>query len=134
MSETRDFHIGDILSVTTGRLVSPRHVDGIYDILNYMTGDNLFTHQLPRGMDECKPALLSQHPQLADVEVPDDFGGEQQVVEWLETQMAWLGRELPVAPLAAEDHTYMDPITELRKMAPHAEVIPIVVPGEDSDA
>jgi hypothetical protein len=27
----RGFHIGDILSITTGRLVSPRHMDGIYE-------------------------------------------------------------------------------------------------------
>jgi hypothetical protein len=129
MTGTRTFHIGDILTVTTGRLVSPRHVDGIYDICNFMTGDNLFTHQLPRACGECAPSLLAQHPQLADVEVPDDFGGsEQQVSEWLETQVAWLGRELPVAPLAAGEHTRIDPITEMRKMAPHAEIITVEVP------
>jgi len=46
---TKDFHISDILSITDGRLVSTRHMDGIYEILNFMTGDNLFTHQLPRS-------------------------------------------------------------------------------------
>lgn len=34
----RQFHISDILTITSGRLVSSRHMDGIYDILNYMTG------------------------------------------------------------------------------------------------
>jgi hypothetical protein len=128
MDERRSFHVGDVLTVTTGKLVSPRHMDGVYDILNFMTGDNLFTHQLPRAADECAPALLAQHPDLADVEVPEDFGSEAAVCEWLEAQMAWLGRELPVAPLAAGDHTHIDPITEIRKMAPHAEVIGVVLP------
>ena len=32
MSETRMFHLGDVLTITTGCLVSPRHVEGIYDI------------------------------------------------------------------------------------------------------
>jgi hypothetical protein len=38
---TRPFHLGDVLTITTGRLVSPRHMDGVYDVLNFMTGDNL---------------------------------------------------------------------------------------------
>ena len=65
MPSTKTFHLGDILSVTTSRLVSPRHIDGVYDILNWMTGDNLFTHQLPRASRECEGPLLAQHPDLA---------------------------------------------------------------------
>ena len=49
MSESKRFHISDILSITTGRLVATRHVEGIYDILGFMTGEELFTHQLPRA-------------------------------------------------------------------------------------
>ncbi len=60
----RAFHIGDILSVTTGIFVSPDGIGGLYDILNYMTGDDLYTHQLPRASQQCRPALLAQHPQL----------------------------------------------------------------------
>jgi len=29
-----------------------------------MTGDSLFTHQLPRAAEQSKPYLLEQHPQL----------------------------------------------------------------------
>ena len=39
---SRDFDLGDIPSITTGALVSPRHIDGVYDILDYMTGEQLF--------------------------------------------------------------------------------------------
>ena len=62
--KTKKFHLGDVLSTTTERLVSPRHISGVYDILNFMTGDDLFTHQLPRASEECKPYLLEQFPQL----------------------------------------------------------------------
>lgn len=34
----------------------------IYEVLNYMTGDNLFTHQLPRAMKESAPYIYKQHP------------------------------------------------------------------------
>ena len=128
MTETKTFHLGDILSVTTGCLVSPRHIDGVYDILNWMTGDNLMTHQLPRACGECEGPLRAQHPDLIVIEVPGDFGGKEGVDRWLAEQVTIYGETREVAPLAAEDHTRIDPITELRAMKPDAEIIAIVPP------
>lgn len=60
----RKFHVGDILSITSSLVVSPKGMDGIYDILNFMTSDSLFTHQLPDAAGECKPHLSEQFPDL----------------------------------------------------------------------
>ncbi len=121
---TKLFHLGDVLSVTTGRLVSPNGVGGIYNILDWMTGESLMTHQLPRASRECEGPLLAQHPDLAAVVVPEDFGGsKERVMSWLAEQVAIFGEYREVAPLAAGDHTRIDPLTELRMMHPDAEVI-----------
>jgi hypothetical protein len=133
---TKTFHLGDILSITTRRLVSPRHIDGVYDILNWMTGDNLFTHQLPRASEECEGPLLAQHPDLANVVVPDNFGetadeAKAAVDRWLAEQITVYGETREVAPLAADDHTVIDPLTEMRSMIrPDAEIIAVVAPDE----
>jgi len=135
MAETREFHIGDILSVTTGRLVSPRHIDGVYDILNWMTGDSLFTHQLPRASRECEQPLREQFPDLAAIVPPEDFGdSEAAVYAWLAEQVAQHGETRQVAPLHADDHTRIDPFTEFAIVAPQAEVIAFEVPEGDGDA
>ncbi len=39
---TRDFQLGDLLSVTAGRVLSPRGPDGIFDLLSWMTGERLY--------------------------------------------------------------------------------------------
>jgi hypothetical protein len=132
MSETRTFHLGDILTVTTGRLVSPRHIDGVYDILGWMTGEDLFTHQLPRAQDECQGPLLAQHPDLAAIEPPDDFGPDPKagVEAWLAEQVTVHGETRPVAPLAAGEHARIHPLTELRQMRPDAEIIAVAVPEQ----
>jgi hypothetical protein len=130
MPETRDFHLGDILSVTTGLLVSSRHIDGVYDILNWMTGDSLFTHQLPRAGEECKGPLLAQHPDLAEVQVPDAFTGKEHVLAWLAEQVERYGETRPVAPLAEVDHTRINPLDELRMIRPDAPVIAVDL-GDD---
>lgn len=125
MPETRDFHLGDILSVTTGLLVSPRHVDGVGDILTWMTGDSLFIHQLPRAGEECKGPLLAQHPDLAEVQVPDVFTGKEHVLAWLAEQVERYGETRPVAPLAEADHTRINPLDELRMIRPDMPVIAV---------
>lgn len=117
----RDFHIGDILSVATGRLVSPRHIEGVYDILNFMTGDELFTHALPRAAEQCKPHLLQQHPQLEEVDASKV--NERNWKRWLGRQAVKYGSELPVEPLPLKDRTIKDPISELREKFPDKPII-----------
>jgi hypothetical protein len=130
---TKTFHLGDILSITTSRLVSPRHIDGVYDILNWMTGDSLFTHQLPRACDECEGPLLAQHPDLAAIVPPESFGdgskgsAEEAVNRWLAEQVAIYGETREVAPLAGDEHTRIDPFAELRMIRPDAEIVPVIV-------
>lgn len=96
---TRLFHLGDVLSITAGKLLSNRHMDGIYDILNFMTGDYLYKGQLPRAMNECRPYLLQQHPRLANVVIegitPENFHQK------MEALCAEHGQELPVESLPA---------------------------------
>jgi hypothetical protein len=130
MSAPRTFHLGDVLSITTGRLVSPRHMEGVHDILDWMTGDNLFTHQLPRAARECEIPLLHQHPDLAAIVPPESFGDdpEQGVASWLATQVANYGETRQVAPLGTAEHTRIDPLAELRQMRPDAEIVTVVVP------
>jgi hypothetical protein len=121
MSEIVDFDLGDILTITTGRLVALRGMDAIYDILNFMTGDNLFTHQLPRGMQECAPYLLRQHPQLAAV-TEDELGPENyaaNLVKWKQR----FGETLPVAKIPMDDHTRKDPLVELYEMVGDKPII-----------
>ena len=74
VEQARHFDLGDIISITEGSLCSLRHIDGVYDLLNYMTGDSLYTHALPRAAITCQPVLLAQHPQLAAVKHPEWVG------------------------------------------------------------
>lgn len=49
---TKVFHLGQLLSITTSKLVSPvgsSPIQGVYEILDFLTKDSLFTHQLPRA-------------------------------------------------------------------------------------
>jgi hypothetical protein len=110
----RIFDLSDILTITTGKLVSTRGMEAVYDILNYMTGEQLFTHQLPRAMRVCGPALLKQHPQLRDV-VADGVDGSN-CRAWMEQQRKKHVDFLLIEPLGPGEYTAQDPILELAEM------------------
>lgn len=107
----REFPLDEILTVSTGRLVAMRHMDAVYDVLNFLTSDNLFTHQLPRAMDSCKPSVLAQHPDLAEIDVPD-FGEHvlTELPRWLEAMKAKYGVTRVLVPVAEWEHR--DPVEE----------------------
>lgn len=123
--EAREFHIGDILSVTSERLVSPRHVAGLYALLGWMTGESLMTHQLPRCADECAPTLRVQFPDLAAIDVPEGLNSEAAVLGWLQSIEPTHGTTRTVARLNPADHTVIDPIAEVRMNYPNVRIIAI---------
>lgn len=72
--KTKEFCVSDVLTITTGKLLSKRHVEGVYEILNYLSGDNLYTHQLGRGMEAYAPYLKSLFPELDTPELQLEVG------------------------------------------------------------
>jgi hypothetical protein len=127
MTDSRSFPLSDILSVTTERLLSRRHMDGIYDILGYMTGDALMTHQLPRANDACKPVLLQQHPQLDSVAPPPGIDAPD-LMAWLANVEREYGETLPVRPVSGWESR--NPIEELCDMIGPEKVYVVPVSTE----
>jgi hypothetical protein len=118
----RDFDLGDVLSVTTGMLVSPRHMEGIYDILNFATGDDLFTHQLPRAIREVRPVILAWHPDLAAVDASTVTPENHK--EWLVEQKRRFGETRRIERLNEDQHERIDPLSELvEKVSPDRIVV-----------
>lgn len=138
MIETKAFTLEDVLCISTKRLVSSRGMDAIYDVLNWMADDNLFTHQLPRAMRECQPWLLRWFPELDAVngtmESLDRHIAQQEtpalaVVAW----MAEIQAQLPlrdsydVPRIPRDDHEYISPVAEAESMFGKDRVIPIQI-------
>ena len=123
------FDLGDILSITDGRLVSPRLMEGVYDILNFMTGDNLTTIGLMSAMPPCRDALLEQHPQLAPVSEDETELGPSTFRAWLDGWKAKLGDSLPVTPLASWEKRTLDAdVADILSRNPNAQILGVEVP------
>lgn len=123
------FHISDVLSVITGRLLSRDGLDGIYRILNYMTGDSIYTHQIPRALRACAPALKAQYPHLADAAARWQGASTQEAIA------AWVAQfgpeHLDVQPLDA--WVQRNPATELAELAGADRVIVVNLDDPDNE-
>ena len=116
---TKDIPLGDVLSVTTGKLVSRDHIGGVYNVCDFMPGVSNFTHQLPRVADTIKPVIFDQHPWLEDVEVPawefdEDDDRNAIVIEWLTQAEALYGETVSLTSM--ESYSAPNPLVELTEM------------------
>ncbi len=143
---TKEFHLGDVLSVIMGRFVSPRSVDGVNDILNFMTGEKLFRHQISRACKECKPYLLEQFPEFDTPKMQFAVG---ELIEMLNTPsgkthpdklvIGWLSslvsgkygvkceEMLKVKPVPWGAYQIKNPVTEMVDMVGAEKVIVVAV-------
>ena len=125
---TKTFRLGHVLYVTTGILAcegEAHPIDGVYKILDFMTGASNFTHQLPRVRKECTPHLLAQFPQLSAV--TKEGVGPHNYLAWLEDAKTRFGDAFDVASLPAGQHEAREPLSELIEMIGPERVIPIVI-------
>jgi hypothetical protein len=127
---TKSFYTGDILSITTGYLLTREPgLGAVYEILNHLTGDSLMTHQIPLAADAMTPELHQQLPWTRDL--TPAAGDTETLLAWRDQAIADHGEyhNLEPAPLAWGSH---DPIRDLHNVAPHMKVIGVVAPGPDS--
>lgn len=142
-NNTKSFPLRVVLTVTTGRLLTePKGPDdngisALYEILNWITGDSLFTHQLPRAEESARPWLLKCFPELAPASgcldnldgwlKADRTGGQEGIKMWL-TELRMMFPELKenyqIEPMP-EGWTTIDPMIELESMVSKEKIIKV---------
>ena len=121
----KDFDLGTVLSITHDYLLAPNGIDGVYEILNYMTNSSLWTHQLPSAARKCAPVIFGQHPWLRGVKV-EGIDKDNWLARLADLKAAH-GETVALEPLPPDDHLTTNPFRDLPKGVP---VIPVIVDGE----
>jgi len=147
----RAFPLNVVLTAYTGRLLC--EMGELYEVLNYMHQDNLFTHQLPRASTEAEPYIYLACPNV------DAFNGQtaldsldsmmkarrgdltpmevcQMWITGTRARLAEIGYPVPdmieLEPIPQDDRAHRDPIAELEAMVGQERVV--VVCGPDAVA
>lgn len=127
-NDTKTFTLAQILTVTHGRLLV--EIGGVYEILNWLTGDELFTHQLPRASREAEGPLLGWFPELKRIDVgPWEISTEADVDAYMAELAEEYGTTREVPRLSPADHTAINPLAELAMHFPDTPVIVVKTDG-----
>jgi len=122
---TKEFPTSAVLSTVTGRLMGD--IGGVYEVLNWMTGESVFTHQIPRISREAQPVIVSMHPTLSEAISEAEQVTTDNWREWLTTWEDRYGPIIAVPRLDLDQHERIDPLSELVEKV-HPDRI-VVVPS-----
>lgn len=120
---TKEFPTRDVLSTVTGVLMGD--IGGVYEVLNWMTDESLYTHQLPRVSREAQPVILKAHPQLQSAIEESEQVNTDNVLVWREAWENRFGPTIAVPKLGADEHEQIDPMSELAEMVHPDRIITI---------
>lgn len=123
---TRKFHLGTLLSITTGILLpgedrSGNGIGDVYKILDFMEGHDHWTHELPAASRRMEPVLLEQHPWLAEIRPTEEERARMTLIwrAWLDKQVDRYGewhevKAVPVKRTKGPIQTAVELIGELK--------------------
>ncbi len=120
---TKEFPTGDVLSIVTGYLVTPNGIGAVYEVLNWMTGESVYTHQIPRISKEARAVVLVAHPELAEACAEAKQVTRENWQQWLAIWTARYGEKIAVPKFTADEHKRIDPISELAEKVPPEKII-----------
>lgn len=96
--DEQKFHLGDLLSVTGKKLVSPDKMRGVENLIAFVIGEPVWWGAgiMPQA-NVCKLHLLTVYPWLADIDDSSVNGDNWRV--WLDEQVAKYGEYHVVTPM-----------------------------------
>ncbi len=106
----RTFDLGSVLTVATGKLFT--EMANLQYILDYLSNDSIFVHQIPRVMKTAQSYVLAKYPQLEGVGQDVVINGWEDVKAFLDSQKAVLGDSFALSPMPREMYEHIDPIEE----------------------
>lgn len=83
--ESKEFDLEDVLCVTTERMVSKRGIVAVYEVIEFVLGQSLMTHQIPDELRKAQAKIRKQYPLLAWEVPPVDVDGLNNWVDAMTT-------------------------------------------------
>ncbi|AFU88214.1 hypothetical protein CcrColossus_gp344 [Caulobacter phage CcrColossus] len=122
---TKAFPTLDVLGATSGYLLAD--MGGIYEVLNFMTDSDLFTHQLPRAMEPAREAFIRYNPAMVPFFAEIKEMTQEQILAARDVWVMKYGPTLDVPRIPSHKYEAMDPISELVAMRGGADTVEVIV-------
>lgn len=111
--KTKNFPTDAVMSALTGVLVSEKGIQSVYEVLSWMTGELVFTHQLGRISDEAIPVMVRMDPTIQLAINEAERVNRDNWREWLAVWKDRYGDEIAVPVMTIAEHERVDAKSEL---------------------
>lgn len=124
--QTKSFPTLDVLGSATGWLMS--EIGGVYAVLSFASGEDVYTHQLPRVGREFAAHLKTYRPDLlpafdeAEAITPENY--REIGADWIRR----FGETIEIRRMGVDEHERIDPLSELAERV-HPDNIVTVFAG-----
>lgn len=122
----KDFPTAYVMSTLTGRLMSDG-MSSIYEVLNWMTDENVMSHQFPRIMREARKVLVKRYPAMAQAVDEAEQVTQENWQTWRDRWIDRYGPTIAVPKFDADTHERIDPHSELAEQV-HPDRIIVAKP------
>ena len=111
MQDSKEFDLGVILTLTSERIFTD--ISNVYDVLRYLTGDDIYSHQLSRVLNIAQKYALSLYPELKGVGNDVIINNHEDYLSFMQEQKKIFGDKLSLSPMPESfGYKYVDPIEE----------------------
>jgi hypothetical protein len=124
MSETREFTTGAVITVATGKMCAD--IGEIYEILNWLIGESLMTHQLPAASRAVEADVLRQHPWISELDT--NSVNRENVRAWYDEIVERYGPRTTVSRTEGIDWVHGNAIQDLVDIAGERKIIGVQLP------
>ncbi len=93
----KEFDLGAILNITTKRLIT--NMEDVYEVLNYLTGDIILTHQFSKVIPIVREYILSIYPELTGIGDNIEINSIEDAKSFTNEQKKVFGDKLPLSPI-----------------------------------
>lgn len=117
------FPLWKLVQISTGILLfEDDAMDAVYEVMNFMTQQDLSTASLPSAMNESRPWLLQQCPFLANINLLTKQPKEYYT-EAIKAAVAKYGDEHTIAPIPADDIQRHNPFEDAYDINPNIKTL-----------
>lgn len=129
MSEKKEFNTLDVLGAATGYLM--REMGGIYEVLSFVAGEDVYTHQIPRISREFGEQLKRLRPDLSLAFDECKAVTAENVKEIGERWTARYGATIAVHRMSEDEHERIDPLSELTDKIHPSKIVVVSAPEKE---
>lgn len=128
MNEAREFRTAAVLSAVTPILLCP--MGELYELLSFLVGRSVFTHEIPAAMRLASPSITAEHPELIGLDLshvtPENWSTELALLE------ARFGVALALHPVGWNTLAEKSPIDTAVELFGKDRVIAVESPAEEA--